>query len=104
MLVGLPSTHKSPAIDNVVKPLTRLEEEISADYEEELKQWKTEKEKADIYNEQWQNACKKAVKAGDPLPDKPEQAEAPRVRRSCYLTVVFWVWLRLAAGVLRSHY
>ena len=75
MLVGMPSTHKSPALDNVIKPLTKLEEELGFGYEAEVKAWKLIKEKADLHADAWKKRYKNAIDKGNPLPEKPADAE-----------------------------
>jgi Protein of unknown function (DUF3987) len=77
MIVGAPSSNKSPAIDVCADMISELEGELNADYgilkeayEEALHIYETQ-EKA------WKELAKKAVKDGEEPPAKPEGMEKP---------------------------
>lgn len=83
-LVGDPSTRKTPAFENVLKPLYRLQEKLTAAY----KNQRREHEDALIYNEvaskAYENDVRAAARQGEPIPNRPVGAaplNAPRCRR-----------------------
>jgi hypothetical protein len=77
MIVGAPSSNKSPAMDVCNDVLNELEATLNADYgalkeeyEEKLKLYETQ-EKA------WKEQAKKALKDGEPPPEKSDILEKP---------------------------
>jgi hypothetical protein len=83
-LIGKPSSGKSPALDQVVALLTRLEAELNQDFpdrrREALRSSKEYAEKMRRYDEE----VKEAVKRGTPAPLPPlgnDEAKAPQRRR-----------------------
>ncbi len=83
-LVGDPSTRKTPAFENVLKPLYRLQESLDRAYANERR----EHEDALLYNaaatKAYENDVRTAARKGEPMPDRPagnSQIHAPRYRR-----------------------
>jgi hypothetical protein len=77
-LVGDPSSGKSPAIDPALNLVRIIEAEMYPDFEKKYKAWLKKKEEATIAEENWKAEVKAATKNGDPVPDKPDNAAAPK--------------------------
>lgn len=77
MLVGDPSSGKSPAMEAVLHPLTSIEEDLTAQYKAELKKWDHESELAKLSHDAWEAKAKKAFARDIDPPDKPASAEKP---------------------------
>ena len=75
--VGNPSSGKSPAQDAVVNLLRTLEDELAADYPDQLRQWRTDKLAAKVEHEDWETKLRHAIKQGQPLPTQPAAAVEP---------------------------
>jgi len=76
MLVGDPSSGKSPALDAVLDPIEELDREHSKEYAEAFKVWKTKEEIAAIIRAEWNKSVKKSVQEGNQVPPKPNDADA----------------------------
>ena len=76
-LIGPPSNNKSPALDPITKVLTSMEADFARDYTTTLREWQTQTEAAKQREATWQDALAKAVKAGNDIPIKPDNAMAP---------------------------
>ncbi len=74
MLIGLPSSSKSPAMDAVLSPLKQVEGELRADVEEALAEWRQKAEVAKIAGAKWKEDARKALDAGKEAPGKPDAA------------------------------
>ena len=74
--IGLPSSNKSPGIDAVLQPYRRAEAPLREEALKKLDDWEARSELAKIATATWQEDVKKALKAGKPIPDKPEAASA----------------------------
>lgn len=76
MLIGAPSSNKSPALDAVLGPLKVLEREKRQAAEGELDSWRNRAEIAKLAESGWRDATKAALKEGAELPEKPPEADA----------------------------
>lgn len=77
MLVGLPSSGKSPALDAVIEPLRQLEAPLRTAAEAKYEEWEGARHVAELRAKDWELRSKKALKEGrDPEP-KPLDAIAP---------------------------
>ena len=82
VLVGPPSSGKSPGLEAILDALRKIEVEFAASYAETLRDYQgavvVAKEKRSV----WEDSVKEAVKAGTPPPDMLEDAVEPeRPRR-----------------------
>lgn len=81
VLVGPPSSGKSPGLEAILDALRRIEIEFAASYADTLREHQgavvVAKEKRSI----WEDSVKEAVKAGTPPPDMPEDAVEPEKPR-----------------------
>lgn len=75
MLVGEPSSGKSPALDAVLEPLAEIEAVLKAAYAKDITAWRGEGEIAAIALQQWKVALKSAMESGTAMPPKPAMAE-----------------------------
>lgn len=85
-IIGRPGVMKSPAISETLKPLYRLIKEAEAEHAQALKDWRFEKEAAEMKKQATREAMKKAVKSGRSLDAYREglmddDLEEPRERR-----------------------
>lgn len=80
MLIGAPSSNKSPGLDAVLAPLKELERDMRKEAEADLAEWSERVEVAKIAQSAWKEATKAALKAGEELPVKPEEADPGRER------------------------
>ena len=75
MLIGAPSSNKSPALDAVLLPLKSIEREIRQRAEVEIAAWRDRSEVAKIAHSSWKEATKAALKEGTQVPVKPAEAD-----------------------------
>ena len=75
--VGTPSSNKSPALDAVMAPLTRLEAHMARGWDAKSREYEGKKLAAETLRAKWEAAVKAAAHAGTPPPVMPEGAEAP---------------------------
>lgn len=78
MIVGEPSASKSPAFDAVITVLKSIERDVNGRERKAIDDWE-EKEK--VYQsilKKWQKDLDDAVKAGDPVPAKPENPQSDK--------------------------
>ena len=76
--VGLPSSGKSPALDALQGPLMEIEGADNEDWGERRRKFQRDKLEADERRARWEKDAKTAAGLGNPLPDMPAAAEAPR--------------------------
>ncbi|MBW6419566.1 YfjI family protein [Celeribacter sp. PS-C1] len=76
MCIGLPSAGKSPAMDAVLQPLRHAERSRREAAEAERQVWRGRAELAKLAEAMWKEEAKAAIKAGDPPPEKPREADA----------------------------
>ncbi|SMC14319.1 hypothetical protein ROA7745_04185 [Roseovarius aestuarii] len=76
MLVGDPSSGKSPALDAVLDPVKELEQELTETYKAQLSEWQAKDEIAKLQLAQWKSDAKTALGDGDEPPAKPDEADA----------------------------
>ncbi len=88
MLVGDPSSGKSPALDAVLDPIKEIDAEFSREYAAERKAWEHEDELARLTLAQWKTDAKTSIGNGDEVPEKPSGADAgkPPVRKRVQIT------------------
>jgi hypothetical protein len=76
-IVGNPSAGKSPALDTILGPARRIEEDLADDIAEKLRAWEADRESALAIKEAWKLEVKEAIKIGTPPPPLPEKAIEP---------------------------
>lgn len=76
MLVGNPSSNKSPALDAVMDPIADIDRELSEQYKADYEVWAAKDEMAALIRSEWKANAKKAIADGETPPAKPEDAEA----------------------------
>lgn len=87
MLIGAPSSNKSPGLDAVLSPLKEIERDMRKNAEAELAEWLERVEVAKIAQSAWKEATKAALKAGEDLPPKPDEANPGEERHLPCLSV-----------------
>lgn len=87
-LVGNPSASKSPALDTLVDPLTRIEAKSNDDWNERQRKHATDKAAAAERHARWEADVKLSVKNGTSPPLRPLDAADPDTpqRRRVYST------------------
>jgi len=75
MAIGNPSAGKSPGLDAVLTPLKRIEREKRQAAEAEHAEWAKKAEVARLVTATWKEEVKAAIKSGDPVPEKPSEAD-----------------------------
>ncbi len=84
--IGNPSAGKSPAINATTAPLADLAAALNADWEDRLREYRTERQIAKERRARWEAEVKEAVKQGLLPPPEPKDArepDRPRKRRIC---------------------
>lgn len=76
MCIGLPSAGKSPAIDATLQPLRKAERPMREAAELQHKTWIEKDKLAKLRELVWNDATKKAIKAGKTPPDRPPGCDA----------------------------
>jgi hypothetical protein len=107
--VGDPSSRKSPALDAVTSPLSRIDASHAAEHGEALKRWQADSERAKLERQNWQDMVKTATKDGlgtPPMPDAAVEPDEPMRRRSIVMDAtpeaLGWILSGNPAGTL--HY
>jgi Protein of unknown function (DUF3987) len=75
---------KTPALQKGLRPIRWLESEFHKRHEKEIEEYNENLTRAEYAERCWKEACKRASKAGNEMPQKPPGAEAPvppRLRR-----------------------
>lgn len=75
--VGDPSSGKSPGLDMVTAPLRKIEREYTSEYNDTIRIWTGDVERAKQERDSWQMKVKEAVKIAAPTPPMPPAAVAP---------------------------
>ncbi|WP_227288071.1 DUF3987 domain-containing protein [Boseongicola sp. H5] len=75
MLIGAPSSNKSPGLDAVLGPLRAVERGKRKTAEADLDAWCDRAEIAKLADSGWREATKAALKEGAELPEKPPEAD-----------------------------
>lgn len=75
MLIGAPSSGKTPALQPITRALSNIEAELLEEFKPELDAWEAHSVVVNNRLEKWKEACKKAEKNGQPYPPKPASAE-----------------------------
>lgn len=76
MLVGEPSSGKSPALDAVLDPVKQIDNALSAEYMQNRREWEDKDEVARLVLAKWKTEAKAAITDGEQPPEKPEGADA----------------------------
>jgi hypothetical protein len=76
MLVGDPSTNKSPSLQTITDALESIEKELLVPYQKALAEYETQQKIAEKYLEKWEKDCRTALRTNQPVPAKPKQAES----------------------------
>ncbi len=74
MLIGDPSSGKSPSLDAVLDPLKHIEKTLALKYKRELADWEDKHEIAQLVCANWKSNVKAALAAGDSPPAMPKDA------------------------------
>jgi len=90
MLVGDPSSGKSPALDAILDPVKEIDTEFTRDYQNERKEWEAKDEVARLVLAQWKTDARTAIQDGGDAPRKPDEADAggPPIRKRVRITDV----------------
>ncbi|MEW2914992.1 YfjI family protein [Leisingera sp. JC11] len=90
MLVGDPSSMKSPAQDAVLDPIKTIDDALAESYREERQEWESEDEVARLVLAKWKADAKSALAEDGVPPSKPAEADAgpPPTRRRIRITDV----------------
>ncbi|WP_299970198.1 YfjI family protein [uncultured Roseobacter sp.] len=88
MLVGDPSSGKSPALDAVLDPIREIDNALGAQYQTERQEWSDKDEVAKLILSKWKADAKVAIQDGDTPRMKPAEADAgaPPVRGRVRIT------------------
>jgi hypothetical protein len=88
MLVGDPSSGKSPALDAVLDPVKQIDRDLSAQYIKDRNSWQDKDEVAKLVLTKWKADAKAAIAEGDEPPEKPSAADAgaPPIRGRIRIT------------------
>ncbi|MCH8172266.1 MAG: DUF3987 domain-containing protein [Proteobacteria bacterium] len=76
-LVGSPSSGKSPALNVCLEILKNIESDLLPEFEQEVREYETNKEFARAVKEDWQGKIKKAAQGKTKPPAMPADAEEP---------------------------
>jgi len=77
IMVGDPSSGKSPSLKAIKEPIAIYEKHLSELYKPILKQYKIDYDKADAHYKAWRKKQKDAIAKDEEPPEKPEEAEYP---------------------------
>ncbi len=88
MLIGDPSSGKSPALDAILDPVKQIDNALSAEYSANRQDWASKDEVAKLILAKWKSDAKTAIAEGDEPPLKPKEADAgaPPVRGRVRIT------------------
>ena len=76
-VVGDPSSRKSPPLDQVTERLRHLERDGAEQHKRDLREWRTNSERAKAERDTWAKHVKEAAKDGHPTPPEPLGAAEP---------------------------
>ena len=81
-IVGPPGFMKSPVQRAVTLPLSHIEEVWRVEYENDLEEYESSKEQAELRHQAWREDYKKAIKANQTVPVEPDKSltRPPRKR------------------------
>ena len=88
MLVGDPSSGKSPALDALLDPVREIDNALGALYQSERQAWAERDEISKLILAKWKADAKEAIQTGETLPEKPRESDAglPPVRGRVRIT------------------
>lgn len=89
MLVGRPSTNKSPAMGLVTKVLSNIEAQWRPAYEEQMREWESEKKQATLRRKIWERDIEAMLEGSEyseddeplPMPRNCLEPDRPQLRR-----------------------
>jgi hypothetical protein len=76
MLVGDPSSGKSPALDAILDPVKAIDNMLSAEYLSARKEWADKDEIAKMFLAKWKSDAKAAIAEGEEATQRPKEASA----------------------------
>lgn len=79
LLVGPPSTSKSPAADTVRDVMATIESELAEQFTGTVNDYEHGREVAKIKADAWRDDAREAEKAGRPVPPRPMEANEPEM-------------------------
>jgi hypothetical protein len=85
-IIAPPGMMKSPILHAVTLPLTRIEENWSAEFQSACDDFAVEKEKAELRFQAWREQYKQSVKKGESEPAKPDKSLPPPLHKRLILT------------------
>lgn len=88
MLVGDPSSGKSPALDAVLDPLIPIEGELNEEYSNEFDKWKAANELAELVEAHWKKEVKAALAQQIEPPAKPPNANCGKPPNQIRIRIV----------------
>ena len=77
VIVGPPSSGKTPALQPFDSALAKIERKYRKDYEEEMKKYDAECVDAKIHLSAWKADCKKSKKDDEDVPERPTESFPP---------------------------
>lgn len=88
MLIGDPSSGKSPALDAILDPVKAIDNALSAEYQTARQDWCDKDEIAKLILAKWKSDAKAAIAEGDEPPARPKEADAgnPPIRGRIRIT------------------
>lgn len=88
MLIGDPSSGKSPALDAILDPVKMIDNALSADYQSARQEWADKDEIAKLILSKWKADAKAAIAEGEDPPARPKEADAgaPPIRGRIRIT------------------
>ena len=88
MLIGDPSSGKSPALDALLDPVKQIDNALSAEYLTNRQEWADKDEVAKLILAKWKSDAKAAIAEGEEPAEKPKDANAgtPPVRGRIRIT------------------
>jgi hypothetical protein len=77
MLIGPPSSGKTPSMLAMLEVCALLEADAVPEWEDRWRVYEQEKETAKLIDDDWKSRAKEAVKGNLPVPERPIDADAP---------------------------
>lgn len=77
MVIGPPSSKKSPALNLVTRVLHEIEKDYEPIYAKRLRRWERDKALADMRRKKWEDAARKSLESGKEVPEMPAECFPP---------------------------
>lgn len=77
MIVGRPSTNKTPALKTILSFLSKIQSDLKPQYLEMLKQWETDKQRSILARKQWEHDSNEEFKQDGVISLMPDEATEP---------------------------